>query len=85
MKIEIPPAAIVGIVVVVVLILGFLAFKQFGGDPAAPVATAEQKQGIQQMRSAVMAPGVHRDAEGHFVDAEGKPVNFSAAPTRPGR
>jgi len=85
MKKEISPAAIAGVVVVVLLILGFIAYKKFGGDPAAQTATPEQMNAVKQMRTSVMAPGVHRDAEGHFVDAQGKPVNIGGVPTRSGQ
>jgi len=55
----------------------------FGGNPAASTATPEQVNQVKQMRSAVSAPGVHRDPEtGRFVDAQGNPVNI--VPTRDG-
>jgi Tfp pilus assembly protein PilV len=81
-KKQISPAMIAVVVAVVVLIIGVIAFKTFGGNPADQTATPEQIKGVQQMRNAAMAPGVHRDANGHFVDAQGNPVNLSAAPTR---
>ncbi len=77
MKKEIPPAAIIAAVVVVVAIVGFFAYKTFGGNPAAMTATADQVNQVKQMRGKVMQQGVHRDANGHFVDAEGKPVDLS--------
>lgn len=85
MRKELPSGVIAGIVVLVLVIIGFIAYRQFGGDPAAPAATREQIKAVDQMRASAMAPGVHRDAEGNFVDATGKPVNLSAAPTRSGQ
>ena len=83
MKNEVSPKVIAAIGVVVVLLIGLVAYKVFGGNPAASTATPEQVNQVKQMRSAVSAPGVHRDPEtGRFVDAQGNPVNI--VPTRDG-
>jgi hypothetical protein len=83
-KNEVPKAAIVAIGVVLVFIIGLAAHKFLFGDPAAKTATPEQMDAAKQMRANVMAPGVHRDpATGHFIDAQGNPVNI--APTRKGQ
>lgn len=84
MKKEVSPGLIGAIAVAVVLIIVFFAYKKFGGDPTTPTATPEQVKAVAKMRSSVMAPGVHRDANGHFVDAQGNPVEMSVAPTRSG-
>jgi hypothetical protein len=79
MKSEVPKGAIVAIGVALVLIIGFVAYKVFGGDPGARTATPEQIKQVSQMRANVMAPGVHRDpATGHFVDEQGNPVNITS-------
>jgi hypothetical protein len=85
MKKEMPPAAIAAVVVVLVVIIGFIAYKQFGGNPAAQAASPDQVKAVAQMRTNVMAPGVHRDVNGHFVDAQGNPINMNAAPASPGQ
>ncbi len=86
MKKEVSPAAIVAIVVVLVLIIGFAAYKRFGGDPSKSVATAADVEAAKAVRSRVMAPGVHRDPQtGAFLDANGNPVDVSVAPTKNGR
>ncbi len=79
MKNQVPPAVIVAIAVVVVIIIGFIAYKQFGGDPSAATATQADIKHVAQLRAAVMAPGVHRDANGHFIDAHGNPVDLNPA------
>jgi hypothetical protein len=76
MKSEISPKLIAAIGVVVVLVIGLVAYKVFGGNPAASSATPQQINEVKQMRSSIMAPGVHRDENGHFVDAQGNPVNM---------
>lgn len=81
MKKEIPPAAIAAAIVLVLLLIGGVAYKVFGGNPAANSASPEQVKAIQAMRSKVMS--AHRDANGHFVDDNGNPVSLSAAPTHP--
>ncbi len=83
MKSDVPRGAIVAIGVVIVLIIGFIAYRQFGGNPAEITATPQQINEVKQMRSSIMAPGVHRDVNGHFVDAQGNPVN--TAPTVKGQ
>ncbi len=75
MKKEVSPGVIIGIAVVLVGIIAFAAVKVFGGDPAAKTVTPAQIEAVKQMRGAVQAPGVHRDENGHFVDANGNPVN----------
>lgn len=82
MKQEVPPAVIITAGVVILLIIVFIAYKKFGGDPAAKTATPEQIEAVGKMRSTIFAPGVHRDANGHFVDAQGNPVDLSAAPVK---
>ncbi len=85
MKKEISPVAI-GVAAVALLgIIGFAAYKVFGGDPAAQTATPEQVKAVGAMRGAIMNGNVHRDENGHFVDAQGNPVNMSAAPVKGSR
>jgi hypothetical protein len=79
MKKSVPPAAIVAAVIVVLLVIGFAAFKTFGGDPNANVSTPEQAKAQGTMRQKVLA--AHRDANGHFVDDQGHPIDFSMAPS----
>ena len=82
MKKEIPIGAMIAVGVVLLAVIGFAAFKIFGGDPAASSVTPEQAKAVKQMRGAVMAQGVHRDVNGHFVDADGNPVQTNVTPNK---
>ena len=85
MKKEVSPV-VIGVAAVALLgVIGLAAFKFFGGDPAAKTATPEQVKAVGAMRGAIMSGNVHRDENGHFVDAQGNPVNLSAAPTKGSR
>lgn len=54
MKKEIPPAVIIGAVVVVVLLIGFVAFKTFFKDPNYTPDSAEDRKRMEQSRSSQM-------------------------------
>ena len=80
MKSDVHPGVIAAVGVVLVVIIGFVAYKVFGGDPTKSSATPAQVSQVKQMRAAIMTQGVHRDVNGHFVDAQGNPVDV--IPTR---
>ena len=75
MKKSLPPGVIVAAVVVVLIVIGFAAYKTFGGDPAAGGATPTEVKQMNAVKSRVRA--AHRDANGHYVDDQGKPLDFS--------
>ena len=66
MRKEIPPGLMVGVVVVVVLLVGFFAYRQFGPndglnlhpDPDAVKASKDRKDAVRAARRAGQKPPV---------------------------
>jgi len=83
MKKEMPPAVIAVVVAVVVLLLGFIAYKKFAIDPNATNLTPQEVKQQAQIRKNVM--GAHRDSNGHYVDNQGRPIDPNATSSTGGQ
>ena len=64
-KREIPPRIIAAVVVAIVLVIGIMAFRTFGGDPNASNISPAQIKQMQAEKGQIM--GAKRDATGHPI------------------
>ncbi len=78
MKQNVSPGVIAGVVIVVVLILGFIAYKTFGGNPNDSNMSPQQ---VKEMQSAKMRDmTAQRDANGHYI--QGTSTNDNRKPNQ---